>query len=157
MKFTKKEVEQALKTITAPGAGENLFDSGAISNLMIFGDEIDLDIRLQNPTLQARKKLEVTIMQVIHKKVYAKAKIKINTKVEAPKKAATISKGKPLPGIDSIIAISSGKGGVGKSTVTANIAVTLAQMGCKVGVLDADIYGPSIPTMFDMELSLIHI
>ena len=56
MKFTKKEVEQALKTITAPGAGENLFDSGAISNLMIFGDEIDLDIRLQNPTLQARKK-----------------------------------------------------------------------------------------------------
>jgi ATP-binding protein involved in chromosome partitioning len=151
MKFTKKEVEQALKTITAPGAGENLFDSGAISNLMIFGDEIDLDIRLQNPTLQARKKLEVTIMQVIHKKVYAKAKIKINTKVEAPKKAATISKGKPLPGIDSIIAISSGKGGVGKSTVTANIAVTLAQMGCKVGVLDADIYGPSIPTMFEME------
>ena len=93
MKFTKKEVEQALKTITAPGEGENLVDSGAISNLMIFGDEIDLDIRLQNPTLQARKKLEVTIMQVIHEKVYAKAKIKINTKVEAPKKVAAISKG----------------------------------------------------------------
>ena len=118
---------------------------------MIFGDEIDLDLTLQNPTLQARKKLEVTILQVIHEKVYAKAKIKINTKVEAPKKVAAVSKGQPLPGIDSIIAISSGKGGVGKSTITANIAVTLAQMGCKVGVLDADIYGPSIPTMFDME------
>ena len=151
MKFTKKEVKQALKTITEPGAGGNLVDSGAISNLMIFGDEIDLDIRLQNPTLQARKKLEVSIMQVIHEKVYAKAKIKINIQVVAPKKIATISKGKPIPGVDSIIAISSGKGGVGKSTVTANIAVTLAQMGCKVGVLDADIYGPSIPTMFDME------
>ena len=70
--------------------------------------------------------------------------------METPPQTPSI-KGNPLPGIDSVIAISSGKGGVGKSTVTANIATTLAQMGCKVGVLDADIYGPSMPTLFDME------
>ena len=150
MKLNKQEVVQALKTITAPGAGENLIDSKAVSNIMVFGDEIDLDVRLTNPSLQARKKLEVTILEVLHQKVHPKAKIKINIKVDTPAPTAPI-KGQPIPGIDSIIAISSGKGGVGKSTVTANLAVTLAQMGCKVGILDADIYGPSIPTMFDLE------
>ena len=150
MKLNKQEVVQALKTITAPGAGENLIDSKAVTNIMVFGDEIDIDVRLFNPSLQARKKLEVTILEVLHQKVHPKAKIKINTKVETPAPAAPI-KGQPIPGIDSIIAVSSGKGGVGKSTVTANLAVMLAQMGCKVGVLDADIYGPSIPTMFDVE------
>ena len=150
MKLNKEIVIKALETITAPGTGENLIDSKAVTNIMVFGDEIDLDIRLFNPSLQARKKLEVSILEVIHQKVYPKAKIKINIKVEKPALANSI-KGKPIFGIDSIIAISSGKGGVGKSTVTANLAVTLAKMGCSVGVLDADIYGPSMPTMFDME------
>ena len=150
MKLNKEIVIKALETITVPGTGENLIDSKAVTNIMVFGDEIDLDIRLFNPSLQARKKLEVSILEVIHQKVYPKAKIKINIKVEKPALANSI-KGKPIFGIDSIIAISSGKGGVGKSTVTANLAVTLAKMGCSVGVLDADIYGPSMPTMFDME------
>jgi len=151
MKLHKKEILEALKSITAPGAGENMVDSGAVTNVLTFGDEVIVDITINNPTLQARKKTEVEIMKVIHEKVHQKAQVKVNLKVAA---AATTEKneikGKAIPGIKNIVAIASGKGGVGKSTVTSNLAVTLAKMGFKVGLLDADIYGPSAPIMFDV-------
>ena len=90
-----------------------------------------MDITISNPTLQARKRTEVDIMKTIHDLVYPKAKIKVNVKVHATPKPQNQIKGKPIPGIQNIIAIASGKGGVGKSTVTSNIAVTLANMGFK--------------------------
>lgn len=150
MKFTKQDIQNALKTLIVPGEGKNMIESQAVKNIVVFGDEVIVDITISNPSLQAKKRTEVDIMKTIHELVYPKAKIQVNVKVEATTTPKNEIKGKPIPGIKHIIAVASGKGGVGKSTVTSNMAVTLAKMGFKVGVLDADIYGPSIPLMFDV-------
>ncbi|MDM1408797.1 Mrp/NBP35 family ATP-binding protein [Myroides sp. DF42-4-2] len=149
MKLDRKDILKALETISIAGEGKNMVESGAVNNVMTFGDEVVVDLILSTPALHIKKRAEVDVMKVIHEQVYDKAKVKVNIKVEAPEKPEI--KGKAIPGIKNIVAISSGKGGVGKSTVTANIAASLANMGFRVGVLDADIYGPSMPIMFDVE------
>jgi ATP-binding protein involved in chromosome partitioning len=149
MAYTKKEISNALETITAPGEGTNLIESGAVKNIVTFDKEVIVDVTIGNPTLQAKKKIEVEIMKAIHQHVDVKADVKVNVTATVSEKPA--DKGKPkVPGIQNIIAIASGKGGVGKSTITANMAISLQKMGFKVGILDADVYGPSIHLMFDV-------
>src|SRR5699024_8548857 len=152
MKLTKKDILKSLETITVAGEGENMVESGTVKNINIFGDEVVVDLELKKPSMHVKKRAEVDVMKAIHEHVYEKAKVKVNVTVNAPSQGTLAEiKGKPIPGIKNIIAVASGKGGVGKSTISSNLAVTLQTMGFKVGLLDADIYGPSATTMFDVE------
>ena len=152
MAIDKSKILEALKSIAATKGGTNLVDAGHVQNLQIFGDEVVVDVISESPALHVKKKLEVDILRELHEQVDKKLKIKVNIQVtkEAEEKANQI-RGEKLPGVKNIIAIASGKGGVGKSTVAANVAVTLANMGFDVGLGDADIDGPSMPTMYDVE------
>lgn len=151
MKLDRKEILAALETITIAGEGKNMVESGAVKNVLTFGNEVVVDLVISTPAMHIKKRAEDDIKKLIHEKFSPDAVVKVNIKVETPDQNLNQIKGKPIPGISNIIAVASGKGGVGKSTVTANLAVSLAKMGFKVGVLDADIYGPSMPIMFDVE------
>lgn len=147
MSVTKEAVLGALSSVMEPDLKKDIVSLGLVDNVLIDGTSISFTVQIHSPAMHSRKRMEEACRFAIERALGMEFTVHVDVvplgKERAPEQRAV------LPGVKHIIAVGSGKGGVGKSTVTANLAAGVAKKGFRVGLVDADIYGPSMPTMFD--------
>ena len=148
MELTREQVLEALSNVIEPDLKKDIISQNLVEDLKIDGNVISLTVNVVNPAMHARKRMQEALSFTL-KRVLGD-NIEIESTIKGLPAEAKSARRKILPEVKHIVAIASGKGGVGKSTVTANLAGGLAKAGYKVGIVDADIYGPSMPTMFDI-------
>ncbi len=148
MELDKQQIIEALRTIADPLTGNSIIDARLVENLQTRGRDISFTLMLL-PAHAAHKSTLNFSCQAVLAQRFPDAEVHIHVETKAGQTAPTA--GENMPPAGSIIAVASGKGGVGKSTVAANLALGLRNLGARVGLIDADLYGPSLPTMFGLQ------